>query len=149
MTLRVRGAIAGRGTARFIADTHSRWDDLSFEDVDGTRYKTDVRLTEAIGDIKPAIQIEWGERSEDRANADLGIVRFDLTEGIKPGVPAHEFGHAMLGIADAYRGIKIDGYYLPALPYHGFEDSLMADSARGMVRLQDLKAIISAYENPK
>lgn len=152
VTLRARVPVFGdERTVKFNAAVMSRWDGLAYQDSDGTVYRTDVKLTRANKFSEAVIHLSFaeleGDRSQGKANGDVIMDGSAFESGNDPGTAAHEFGHAYFGLKDGYLNDHItlpDGRTVGRPAFPGMEGSLMADT-QGVVRLQDLKALIQAY----
>jgi hypothetical protein len=66
--------------------------------------------------------------------------------GLETGLGAHEFGHAFLGIQNAYSTIKMPNGYVTPWVYSapGWGNSIMA-SMNGVVRASDLQTLVTNY----
>lgn len=151
--LSVFSAANREGAAQIIADIDANFKGLSHVS-EGLTYRTDFTFN-IVRDRKGAdILVDYFELRDDRAQAQInGQIYLDYSadfESIRKGVGAHEFAHAVLGLADGYHDITMSRpeglYYLRGVPYKEQVNSLMSDIHK-RIPGPDLKKIILKLES--
>jgi hypothetical protein len=145
------GDVSDKNFEEFKKDVDAYWGHLSFQGSDGFTYKTQLSLSRFTGDDWRNADISFGyartgEKGGGESMRQTGEIWLDSTNrtNLQPGVAAHEFAHAFLGLDDAYRPVQMpSGYYIPKLVAFGWENDIMGKTG-GTVSASDLQALILA-----
>ena len=139
--------ISNQSFAAFAKDVNAYWGNLSFKGTDGYTYKTQLTINQYQGKDWPSADIQLGcahvGNEGGEAYLKTGGIWLDSSnrDQITSGLGAHEFGHAFLGLDDAYkRTIFSNGYEIKGLVPYGWDNDIMAKTG-GTVSASDLQAL--------